>query len=69
MKILIEKYSDDDSYEEALVGVKSAILFHLETFGAEEMQEDESQVLNRDTQDWYKIHHGGTEQHGENQLE
>ncbi len=51
LKILIEKHPDGyvayplglkgvvvgegDSYEEALADVKSAILFHVETFGAE----------------------------------
>ena len=60
LKILIEKHSDGyvayplglkgvvvgegGSYEEALADVKSAILFHIETFGAEEF-EDESPVL------------------------
>ena len=60
LKILIEKHSDGyvayplglkgvvvgegDSYEEALANVKSAILFHVETFGAEVL-EDESPVL------------------------
>lgn len=60
LKILIEKHSDGyvayplglkgvvvgegDSYEEALADVKSAILFHVETFGAEVL-EDESPVL------------------------
>jgi predicted RNase H-like HicB family nuclease len=60
LKILIEKYADGyvayplglkgvvvgegDSYEEALADVKSAILFHIETFGAEAL-EDESPVL------------------------
>jgi predicted RNase H-like HicB family nuclease len=60
LKILIEKHSDGyvayplglkgvvvgegDSYEEALTDVKSAILFHVETFGAEVL-EDESPVL------------------------
>jgi len=60
LKILIEKHSDGyvayplglkgvvvgegDSYEEALADVKSAILFHIETFGAE-VFEDESPVL------------------------
>ncbi|HEX8634742.1 MAG TPA: hypothetical protein VEZ40_09225 [Pyrinomonadaceae bacterium] len=33
-----------DSYEEALADVKSAIRFHIETFGAEVL-EDESPVL------------------------
>jgi predicted RNase H-like HicB family nuclease len=60
LKILIEKHPDGyvayplglkgiivgegDSYEEALGDVKSAILFHVETFGAEVL-EDESPVL------------------------
>ncbi len=60
LKILIEKHSDGyvayplglkgvvvgegGSYEEALADVKSAILFHIETFGAE-VFEDESPVL------------------------
>ena len=60
LKILIEKHPDGyvayplglkgvvvgegDSYEEALADVKSAILFHVETFGAE-VFEDESPVL------------------------
>jgi len=60
LKIIIEKHSDGyvayplglkgvvvgagDSYEEALADVKSAILFHIETFGAEVL-EDESPVL------------------------
>jgi predicted RNase H-like HicB family nuclease len=60
LKILIEKHPDGyvayplglkgvvvgegNSYEEALTNVKSAILFHVETFGAE-MLEDESPVL------------------------
>ena len=60
LKILIEKHSDGyvayplglkgvvvgegDSYEEALADVRSAILFHIETFGAE-VFEDESPVL------------------------
>ena len=60
LKILIEKHSDGyvayplglkgvvvgegDSYEEALANVKSAILFHVETFGSEVL-EDESPVL------------------------
>jgi len=60
LKILIEKHADGyvayplglkgvvvgegDSYEEALADVKSAILFHVETFGAEAL-EDESPVL------------------------
>ncbi len=60
LKILIEKHPDGyvayplglkgvvvgegDSYDEALADVKSAILFHIETFGAEVL-EDESPVL------------------------
>ena len=60
LKILIEKHPDGyvayplglkgvvvgegNSYEEALANVKSAILFHVETFGAEVL-EDESPVL------------------------
>ena len=60
LKILIEKHADGyvayplglkgvvvgegDSYEEALADVKSAIRFHVETFGAE-VFEDESPVL------------------------
>ncbi|MCA1565090.1 MAG: type II toxin-antitoxin system HicB family antitoxin [Acidobacteria bacterium] len=60
LKILIEKHADGyvayplglkgvvvgagDSYEEALADVKSAIRFHVETFGAEVL-EDESPVL------------------------
>jgi len=60
LKIIIEKHSDGyvayplglkgvvvgqgDTYEEALADVKSAIRFHLETFGAEAL-ESESPVL------------------------
>jgi predicted RNase H-like HicB family nuclease len=60
IKILIEKHSDGyvayplrlkgavvgegDSYEEALSDVKSAIAFHVETFGREVL-EDQSDVL------------------------
>ena len=60
LKILIEKHPDGyvayplglkgvvvgegNSYEEALADVKSAISFHVETFGAEVL-EDESPVL------------------------
>jgi len=56
MKIIIEKHSDGyvayplglkgvvvaqgDSYDEALADVKSAIKFHVETFGEEAFQED-----------------------------
>ena len=60
LKIIIEKHSDGyvayplglkgaivgagDTYEEAFADVKSAIHFHLETFGPE-MLESEEQVL------------------------
>ncbi len=60
LKILIEKHSDGyvayplglkgvvvgegDSYEEALADVKSAISFHIETFGSDAL-DDESPVL------------------------
>ncbi len=60
LKIIIEKHSDGyvayplglkgvivgegDTYEEALADVKSAIRFHIETFGSEVL-EDESPVL------------------------
>jgi predicted RNase H-like HicB family nuclease len=60
IKIIIEKHTDGyiayplglkgvvvgegDSYEEALADVKSAIRFHVETFGPEAL-EDESPVL------------------------
>jgi predicted RNase H-like HicB family nuclease len=60
IKIIIEKHADGyiayplglkgavigegDSYEEALADVKSAIRFHVETFGPEAL-EDESPVL------------------------
>jgi predicted RNase H-like HicB family nuclease len=60
LKILIEKHPDGyvayplglrgvvvgegDTYDEALADVKSAILFHVETFGSEVL-EDESPVL------------------------
>jgi predicted RNase H-like HicB family nuclease len=60
IKIIIEKHTDGyiayplglkgvvigegDSYEEALADVKSAISFHVETFGTEAL-EDESPVL------------------------
>ena len=59
-KIIVEKYPDGyvayplglkgivvgqgDTYEEALADVKSAITFHIETFG-EEVLESESPVL------------------------
>lgn len=57
IKIIIEKHSDGyiayplglkgtvigagDSYEEALSDVKSAIRFHIETFGADVLNTDE----------------------------
>jgi len=57
VKIIIEKHSDGyvayplglkgavigagDTYEEALADVKSAIRFHIETFGAEVLHSDE----------------------------
>ncbi len=57
IKIIIEKHSDGyvayplglkgavigagDSYEEALADVKSAIRFHVETFGADVLEMDE----------------------------
>ena len=56
-KVVVEKYSDGyvayplglkgvvvgegDSYEEALADVKSAIRFHVETFGSEVFESDE----------------------------
>ena len=56
LKIVVEKHPDSyvayplglkgvvvgegDTYESALADCKSAIRFHLETFGAEAMQED-----------------------------
>jgi len=59
-KVIVEKHSDGyvaypfglkgvvvgegDTYEEALLDVKSAIAFHIETFG-EEVLEGESRVL------------------------
>jgi predicted RNase H-like HicB family nuclease len=60
LKIIVEKHTDGyvayplgiqgvvvgegDSYEEALADVKSAILFHIETFGAEVL-ETETPIL------------------------
>ena len=57
LKIIIEKHSDGyvayplglkgvvvgagDTYEEALTDVKSAIRFHIETFGTEVLETDE----------------------------
>ncbi len=36
---------EGDSYEEALKDVKSAIRFHIKTFGKEALESDESPVL------------------------
>ena len=60
-KIVVEKHADGyvayplgmkgvcvaegDTYEQALAEVKSAIRFHIETFGAEAFPGDESPVL------------------------
>lgn len=57
LKIIVEKHldgyvayplglkgvvvSEGDSYEEVLINIKSAIQFHIETFGDEVFQEDE----------------------------
>ncbi len=62
LKIIIEKYSDGyvayplglkgivvgegDTYDEALADVKSAIRFHVETFG-KEVLEDESHGISQ----------------------
>jgi len=62
-KIVVEKHPDGyvayplglkgiavgegDSYEEALTDVKSAIRFHIETFGNEVIEEAEEMVLPR----------------------
>lgn len=61
IKIVIEKHPDGfvaypvglkgvvvgegDSYEAALADVKSAIAFHIETFGADILTDDESPVI------------------------
>jgi len=61
VKIVVEKYADGyvayplgikgvvvgegDTYEEALAEVRSAINFHIETFGEEVLQGDEPPVL------------------------
>lgn len=58
LKIIVEKHSDGyvayplgckgiivgqgDTYDEALADVKSAIKFHVETFGLESMNNDEA---------------------------
>jgi len=60
LKIIVEKHSDGyvayplgvqgvvvaqgDSYEEALAEIKSAITFHIETFGPEVLEE-QSEIL------------------------
>jgi predicted RNase H-like HicB family nuclease len=36
---------EGDSYEEALTDVQSAIRFHVETFGAEALTDEESPIL------------------------
>lgn len=36
---------EGDSYEEALTDVQSAIRFHVETFGAEALADEESPIL------------------------
>ncbi len=61
IKIVIEKHPDGfiaypvglkgvivgqgDTYDEAFTDVKSAINFHIETFGKEDFEEDESPVI------------------------
>ena len=61
MKIIVEKHSDGyvaypvgmrgvvvgegDSYDAALTDVKSAIQFHIDTFGRDAIQDDDSPVL------------------------
>ena len=61
IKIIVEKHADGyvayplglkgvvvgegDSYEEALENVRSAIRFHIETFGKEVFAEEDSPVL------------------------
>jgi predicted RNase H-like HicB family nuclease len=61
IKIIVEKHPDGyvayplglkgvvvgegDSYEEALADVQSAVRFHIESFGADAMEEGESPVL------------------------
>ena len=60
-KIIVEKHADGyvaypvgfkgvvvgegDTYEQALNDVKSAIKFHIETFGAEQAEEEYSEVF------------------------
>ena len=61
IKIVIEKHPDGyvaypvglkgvvigegDTYEEALADIKSAVLFHIETFGKDVLVNDESPVI------------------------
>ncbi len=61
IKIVIEKHPDGyvaypvglkgivvgegDTYEEAFADVKSAVLFHIETFGKEAISDDESPII------------------------
>jgi len=61
VKIIVEKHEDGyvayplglkgivvaegDTYEQALAGVKSAIQFHLDTFGKDALSDDESPVM------------------------
>jgi predicted RNase H-like HicB family nuclease len=61
VKILVEKHPDGyvaypiglkgvivgegDTYEEALADVKSAIRFHIETFGSENVMDEDAPVL------------------------
>ena len=61
VKIIVEKHDDGyvaypigvkgvvvgegDTYEEALADVKLALKFHIETFGADAFDDDESPVL------------------------
>ncbi len=61
IKIIVEKHAEGyvayplglkgvvigegDSYEEALTDVQSAIRFHVETFGAEALTDEESPIL------------------------
>ncbi len=58
IKVIVEKHADGyvaypvglrgavvgqgDSYDEALADVRSAVAFHVETFGAEVLEEDEA---------------------------
>ena len=61
MKIIVEKHEDGyvaypvglrgivvgqgDNYDEALTDVKSAIRFHVETFGREVLEDDDSPLI------------------------